>query len=58
MFDTIGRNTEGALTADVSPEYALAFQILDSGYPLPVDLEVELVEQGYDLDHLHDLFDI
>jgi len=47
------RNEAGLIEAIITEEYALGFQLLDKGYPLPVDLEMELEDQGYDVAHLY-----
>jgi len=48
----------GIMISVVTPEYALAFQTLDLGYPLPVDLEMVLIDQGYNVEHLYDIFEM
>ena len=50
--------SSGRFWIEVTDEYARAFDMLDHGFPLPVDLEMKLNEQGYNVAHLYNLFDM
>lgn len=58
MMHPLYRGSDGRLSVGLTKEYVLAFDILDNGFPLPVDLEMSVRSQGYNVDHLYEVHDM
>ena len=58
MMHHFHRDRSGNLAVDLTDDYIRAFEILECGNPLPVDLEMKVNDQGYNVDHLYEIHDM